>query len=260
MTAVSAEETPAPPITRLLISCADQPGIVAAVSRFLTEAGANIVSSDQHSTDPAGGTFFMRMEFTCALAPQERAELEQLRARGRRAASDGVADVGRARPASGSRSSSRARTTACWSCCGAGAAASSRSTCRSSSPTTTTCARDVESFGLHYRHVPVDARRQARGRAAPGRAARGQGRSRRARALHADPQRRVPRRCRVPVINIHHSFLPAFAGAKPYAQAKERGVKLIGATAHYVTEELDEGPIIEQDVVRVDAPRRRRRR
>ena len=56
----------------------------------------------------------------------------------------------------------------------------------------------------------------------------------------------------VPVINIHHSFLPAFAGAGPYARAKERGVKLVGATAHYVTEELDAGPIIEQDVIRVD--------
>jgi formyltetrahydrofolate deformylase len=53
-------------------------------------------------------------------------------------------------------------------------------------------------------------------------------------------------------INIHHSFLPAFAGADPYAQAADRGVKLIGATAHYVTEELDAGPIIEQDVARVD--------
>ena len=54
-----------------------------------------------------------------------------------------------------------------------------------------------------------------------------------------------------PVINIHHSFLPSFAGAKPYHQAYKRGVKLIGATAHYVTEDLDEGPIIEQDVTRV---------
>ena len=53
------------------------------------------------------------------------------------------------------------------------------------------------------------------------------------------------------IINIHHSFLPAFAGGKPYAQAHERGVKLIGATAHYATEALDEGPIIEQDVTRV---------
>ena len=56
----------------------------------------------------------------------------------------------------------------------------------------------------------------------------------------------------VPVINIHHSFLPAFAGANPYRRAREHGVKLIGATAHYVTAELDGGPIIEQDVARVD--------
>jgi len=56
---------------------------------------------------------------------------------------------------------------------------------------------------------------------------------------------------RTPIINIHHSFLPAFAGADPYARAYERGVKIIGATAHYVTEELDAGPIIEQDVARV---------
>jgi formyltetrahydrofolate deformylase len=62
-------------LTRLLISCADQPGIVAAVSQFLSEAGANIVSSDQHSTDPVGGAFFMRMEFT--LEPAARAGLEE---------------------------------------------------------------------------------------------------------------------------------------------------------------------------------------
>ena len=55
-----------------------------------------------------------------------------------------------------------------------------------------------------------------------------------------------------PVINIHHSFLPAFAGADPYERARERGVKLIGATAHYATVDLDEGPIIEQDVLRVN--------
>ncbi len=57
-------------------------------------------------------------------------------------------------------------------------------------------------------------------------------------------------RLAVPVINIHHSFLPAFAGASPYERAKQRGVKLIGATAHYVTGELDAGPIIEKDVIR----------
>jgi formyltetrahydrofolate deformylase len=57
---------------------------------------------------------------------------------------------------------------------------------------------------------------------------------------------------KVAAINIHHSFLPSFVGARPYQQARERGVKLIGATAHYVTPELDAGPIIEQDVGRVD--------
>jgi formyltetrahydrofolate deformylase len=56
----------------------------------------------------------------------------------------------------------------------------------------------------------------------------------------------------MPVINIHHSFLPAFAGADPHRRARERGVKLIGATAHYVTDQLDDGPIIDQDVARVD--------
>ena len=54
------------------------------------------------------------------------------------------------------------------------------------------------------------------------------------------------------IINIHHSFLPAFVGAKPYERAYQRGVKLIGATSHYVTNDLDEGPIIEQDIHRVD--------
>jgi formyltetrahydrofolate hydrolase len=64
-------------ITRLLISCADRPGIVAAVSRFLLEAGANIVSSDQHTTDPRGGSFFMRMEFDLPMQPGRHAGFER---------------------------------------------------------------------------------------------------------------------------------------------------------------------------------------
>src|SRR5215207_473784 len=67
--------SPSANITRLLISCADRPGIVAAVSQFLAAAGANIVSSDQHSSDPQNGEFYMRMEFT--LAPADRAGLEE---------------------------------------------------------------------------------------------------------------------------------------------------------------------------------------
>ena len=85
---------------------------------------------------------------------------------------------------------------------------------------------------------PVAARRRA---LRPGRP----------RPLHADPHGPFLDAVRTPIINIHHSFLPAFAGADPYLRAHERGVKIIGATAHYVTEELDSGPIIEQDVARV---------
>jgi formyltetrahydrofolate deformylase len=109
----------------------------------------------------------------------------------------------------------------------------------------------VESFGIPYHHVPVDPARKAE--------------------AEAEMLELLGDRCDlvvlarymqilsgafldrlgVPLINIHHSFLPAFAGAEPYERARERGVKLIGATAHYVTEELDAGPIIEQDVIRV---------
>ena len=91
----------------------------------------------------------------------------------------------------------------------------------------------------------------------PGRARR---RPRRARPVHADPLAGVHRAAtRTRIINIHHSFLPAFVGARPYHQAHDRGVKIIGATAHYVTDELDQGPIIDQDVVARQPPRRGRR-
>ena len=94
---------------------------------------------------------------------------------------------------------------------------------------------DVEGFGIPYHHVPYPNEPELlellRGTRPGG-----------ARPLHADPVRRLPRALGVPMINIHHSFLPAFAGANPYQRASERGVKIIGATAHYVTEELDAGP------------------
>ena len=110
---------------------------------------------------------------------------------------------------------------------------------------------DVGGFGVPYHHVPVD----------PGDRAAAEGRmlellagevdlvvlARYMQILSADFLTRLDS----PVINIHHSFLPAFVGADPYRRARDRGVKIIGATAHYVTEELDAGPIIEQDVARV---------
>jgi formyltetrahydrofolate deformylase len=110
---------------------------------------------------------------------------------------------------------------------------------------------DVEAFGLPYHHIPVlpDAKPEAEAKllALLHGACDLVVLARYMQVLSAEFLDRVG----VPVINIHHSFLPAFAGAGPYEKAKERGVKLIGATAHYVTAELDAGPIIEQDVVRV---------
>jgi formyltetrahydrofolate deformylase len=111
---------------------------------------------------------------------------------------------------------------------------------------------DVEAFGLPYHHVPVPRDGKPRAEAALLEALRAAEPdlvvlARYMQILSGDFLDRLG----APVINIHHSFLPAFAGADPYARAKARGVKLIGATAHYVTEELDAGPIIEQDVIRV---------
>ncbi|HEV2974563.1 MAG TPA: formyltetrahydrofolate deformylase [Solirubrobacteraceae bacterium] len=246
------ERHPTPPITRLLISCPDQPGIVAATSGFLTEAGANIVRSDQHTTDPRGGTFYMRMEFDLALSPSERAELETRFAR----------DVGEPRRMQWRMWDATVRKRVAI-------LVSREDHClldllwrrrRGELPIEVplvvsnheTLREDVASFGLRYEHVPVE-----RGRTV-------EAERRLLELVRESPVDLVVlarymqilsgellEALAAPVINIHHSFLPAFAGAQPYAQAKARGVKLIGATAHYVTEQLDDGPIIEQDTVRV---------
>src|SRR5690606_26504536 len=111
---------------------------------------------------------------------------------------------------------------------------------------------DVEAFGIPFHHLPVTAATKADQE----RQVRGLLRdhdvdlvvlARYMQILSGDFIDEYPAR----IINIHHSFLPAFAGADPYGRAFERGVKIIGATAHYATEDLDEGPIIEQDVERV---------
>jgi len=246
-----ADRQDEPTITRLLISCADRPGIVAAVSRFLYDVGANIVSSSQHSSDPRGGQFFMRMEFNLALEPAERRALE---GRFAREVGDELAlqwrmwDAGRPKRMAILVS----RRDHClldllwrWR---DGQLSADVALVASNHPD---LRADVESFGLPYRHVPV----------APGRKPQAEREllellvdqvdvvvlARYMQILSGEFLARVG----VPVINIHHSFLPAFAGANPYEQARQRGVKLIGATAHYVTEQLDAGPIIEQDVIRV---------
>jgi formyltetrahydrofolate deformylase len=247
----SKRSAPSGAITRLLISCPDRSGIVAATSQLLTDAGANIVHSDQHTTDARDGTFYMRMEFDLALSPAQRAELET---RFAREVAEPLAMQWRMSDASARKRVAIlvSREDHClldllWR--------RRRGELQIDVPFVASnhaeLREDVESFGLAYEHVPVE---QGRKREAEQRLLE---------LLQGEVDLVVLARymqilsgelldaLNVPVINIHHSFLPAFAGAKPYAQAKQRGVKLIGATAHYVTEQLDEGPIIEQDTVRV---------
>ena len=241
-------------LIRLLISCPDRTGIIAAISKFLFEAGANIVRSDQYSTDPEGGTFFLRCEFTLPAASR-----------------DGLAERFGLAVAEPMRMNWRM-----WDAARPkriGVLASREDHClqellwrwrraeldaevvlvASNHPD---LAPVAESFGLPYHHVPVDP--QSKPQAEAQLLAILDGRcdllvlARYMQVVSGEFLDRVG----VPLINIHHSFLPAFAGAKPYQRAKERGVKLIGATAHYVTEELDAGPIIEQDVIRVEPPAR----
>ncbi|MGO9905517.1 MAG: formyltetrahydrofolate deformylase [Solirubrobacteraceae bacterium] len=238
-----------PGLLRLLISCPDRPGIVAAVSRFLFESGANIVRSDQYSTDPAGGTFFLRMEFT--LASEKREGLGErfgLKVAEPFAMTWRLWDAGRPKRIAVMVS----RYDHClldllwrWR---RGELDAEIVMVISNHPD---LRGDAELFDVPYHLVPVEKDRKAQAEAEQLELLDGSCDlvvlARYMQVLSPQFLERVG----VPIINIHHSFLPAFAGANPYARAKERGVKLVGATAHYVTEELDAGPIIEQDVMRV---------
>ena len=235
---------------RLLISCPDGPGIVAAVSGFLYDAGANIVSSDQYSTHPEHGTFFMRSAFYLPGIEHDRASFEAaFAALAERFGMSWQISYANERPRVALMAS---RTDHClldllWR------------TSRSELDMDVACVISnhedlrpaVEGMGVRYVYIPVtpDTKPQAEARALELLAGAVElvVLARYMQILSADFLSRVS----CPVINIHHSFLPAFAGAEPYRHAYERGVKLIGATAHYVTERLDEGPIIEQDVARV---------
>ncbi|HOW95670.1 MAG TPA: formyltetrahydrofolate deformylase [Mycolicibacterium fallax] len=238
-------------IGRLLLHCPDRPGIVAAVSTFLTRAGANIVSLDQHSTEAEGGTFMQRTIFHL---PGLSAALDGMN----REFADTVAaefdiDFRFAEAAKPKRVAIMAsKTDHClldllWRN-RRGELDMSVVMVISNHPD---LADQVRPFGVPFVHIPAtrDIREQAE--------------QRQLELLRGNVDLVVLARymqiitpsflSRVgaPMINIHHSFLPAFIGAAPYRQAKDRGVKLVGATAHYVTEVLDDGPIIEQDVVRV---------
>ncbi|MTD56488.1 formyltetrahydrofolate deformylase [Amycolatopsis pithecellobii] len=237
---------------RLLVSCADRPGIVAGVSRFLVERGANIVQSDQYSTNPESGSFFLRVVFHL---PGVSARLDELSEQfavevAQRFGSD-FEFHDAARPKRVAIMVSRYdhclldllwRTSRGELPMEIGAVVSNWGDLRD----------EVTRFGVPYHEIPVTRATKATSESAQ-LDVLGGGRydlvilARYMQILSDDFLRRVG----CPVINIHHSFLPAFAGAGPYERAKERGVKLIGATAHYATADLDEGPIIEQDVTRV---------
>jgi formyltetrahydrofolate deformylase len=233
---------------RLLIACDDQPGIVAAVAGVLASHGANIISLDQHSTDEEGGRFFQRTVIHLDGLAAKRPELE--------ASISEVADrfgmewslhdtAKRKRVAIFVSKYDHCLMELLWR------------TQRDELDIDVTMvisnhpdlAESVRSFGVPFMHIPSGDKAAMEARQLE----LLQGNvdlvvlARYMQILTDDFIERLG----APVINIHHSFLPAFIGANPYARAKDRGVKLIGATAHYATADLDEGPIIEQDVTRV---------
>ncbi|HOL95678.1 MAG TPA: formyltetrahydrofolate deformylase [bacterium] len=236
---------------RLLITCPDRPGIVAAVSGFFYSHGSNITALDQHSTDPLGGDFFMRLEFQTPYLDLSKPALEK-------AFEEVVASrfhmnwrISYAsqikRVAILVSKYDHALMELLWRWkqsqlrCEIGMVISNHPDLQEA----------VESFGIPYHHVAVRAESKEEDERRILELLEGKADlivlARYMQILTPQFIARYPN----VIINIHHSFLPAFAGADPYRQAYERGVKLIGATAHYVTEELDAGPIIEQDVARV---------
>jgi formyltetrahydrofolate deformylase len=244
-----------PSALRLLIQCPDRPGIVAAVSTFLFQHGANIVQADQYSTafegDNGAGRFFLRIEFEPGgldLAPAALAD---------RFAAEVASPFGMDWRLSGDHRPRLAlmasRTDHCllellwrWR----------RHELAVDIPLVISnhegLRADVEAFGLPFHVLPVTSATKPQQEAAVRALLRASDidlvvLARYMQILSGEFIAEYPAR----IINIHHSFLPAFAGADPYGRAFERGVKIIGATAHYATQELDEGPIIEQDVVRV---------
>jgi formyltetrahydrofolate deformylase len=234
----------------LLLSCPDRPGIVASVAGFIADHGGNIVHAEQH-TDFEERIFFQRVEFELAGFSVPHDELEPAFAPVARRF-DMHADV-RLRSARQRIAVLVSHQAHCLQDllyrCGSNEFPAEIPLVISNHPDHGDLA---EFHGAKYVHLPVTSETREDQEAQI--------------QAHLDEHEidlvvlarymqilspSFVARLRNRVINIHHSFLPAFAGPKPYHQASRRGVKLIGATAHYATEELDEGPIIEQDVVRV---------
>ncbi len=238
-------------VYRLIISCPDQVGIVAKVASYIAEQGGLIVEANHH-TDPADNWFFMRHEILASSISDSFEAFEK----GFQAVADAfdmtwyISD------------SEKPKKIALF--------ASKESHCLADLlhrwhdnelPGEIVCVianhddlrSMVEWYQVPFHHVPVTADTKPEAFAETEALAKKYGADMIVLARYM--QILPPQMCSDyagQVINIHHSFLPSFIGAKPYHQASARGVKLIGATCHYVTEELDEGPIIEQDVIRVN--------
>ncbi len=238
-----------PELATLLVSCPDRKGLVAALAQLLYGHGCNILDADQH-TDQAASMFFQRIRFDLAELHTDRVGLEH-----------GIADVAKRfemtwRLAYESKRKRIAifvskvehclydlllRHRAGELTCDIGMVVSNHND----------LAFVAEQFGVPFHLFPIDKANKAEQEQKQWDLLDGDGidlvvLARYMQILSAEFTARYPNR----IINIHHSFLPAFVGSKPYHRAYDRGVKLIGATAHYATGELDEGPIIEQDVAR----------
>ena len=234
----------------IVLDCPDQPGIVHAVSGFLLEHGGNILESQQFG-DLNTGRFFMRIDFVTAGPVQ----VEQLRA-------DFVEIASRFRMRFEMWDAKAPYRTLIMvskylHCLNDLLFRYSTGALQIDIPVVVSNHRDAEplvrSYGLDFAYVPVTPDTKPAAEAELLRLVKEHDvdlvvLARYMQVLSDDLCRELSGRA----INIHHSFLPSFKGAKPYHQAYDRGVKLVGATAHYVTGDLDEGPIIEQDVMRVD--------
>jgi len=243
----------------LTLSCRDTKGVVFAVSGLLFEAGCNILDSQQYgdvSGDDATGLFFMRVHFQAHSATSDGAVLQASFAplRERFGMDTQIHSLARKPRLLLMVSQHGHCLNDILFRCQSGQLFAHVAGVVSNHPDFAELCRG---HGVDFHHLPL-----ARGATANAKRVQEQA----VQALVNDQQIDLvvlarymqilsPEFCaflKGRAINIHHSFLPSFKGAKPYFQAHERGVKLIGATAHYVTPELDEGPIIEQDVARVD--------
>ena len=236
---------------RLLITCEDKPGLVQAVSSFLYHQGANITALDQYATEAQGGRYFMRVEFELDHLQSRRESLTQTFASNVAERYDMqwrlglVSDVKKV----GILVSrvDHALLELLWRHARGGlpceitTVVSNHEDLRES----------VENFGIPFVVVPVNKDNKEEAYAKIDEIMQGNDLLVLARYMQILSESFVAK-WEMKIINIHHSFLPAFVGANPYKQAYEKGVKLIGATAHYVTADLDQGPIIEQDVERVN--------